>query len=59
MSTFNFKHGLLVGCIFGGSLTYIITRLYIDKYYMLIPNKMSYFLDTYKWEEIIKKINGK
>ena len=54
MSTFQFKHGILIGCIFGGSLTYIVTTIYIDKYYILIPNKMSYFLDTYKWE-IIKK----
>jgi hypothetical protein len=47
MNSYYFKHGILIGCIFGGSLTYIITTLYIDKYYILIPNKMSSFLDTY------------
>ena len=41
MNAYYFKHGLFVGCIFGGALTYIITILYIDKYYILIPNKVS------------------
>jgi hypothetical protein len=43
MNSYYFKHGILIGCIFGGSFTYIITTLYIDKYYILIPNKMSSF----------------
>jgi len=51
-----FKQGLLCGTAISGSLTYIFTTLYINKYYILIPNNISYFLDTYT--KIIDNVNA-
>jgi len=44
----NFKKGFFIGSIFSGSLTYLFTNMYIDRYYFLTPNKMSSFIETYK-----------
>ena len=43
-----FKQGFFIGTFFSASLTYLLTNVYIDKYYILIPKNMDSFIESYK-----------
>lgn len=52
-----YKQGLITGGLFSCTVTIILTNMYIDNYYILIPKKMSAFLETYKKMTMEGRVN--
>jgi hypothetical protein len=57
MSLLQFKKGLIIGTIMSGSISSLLTKLYIDKYYILFPNTIDSYINTYKKRNNNGRIN--